>query len=372
MQLLNATKMQTGYTIGVDSSGRESIVVAIKGTFNLPQYSNEKPELAEIQLPLIMADTFTGDAGFSAPVLEVDYAPIKPFCDVILLGGAYAPQAKPTNKVQVGLKLGDIAKTFMVVGERHWEASDTDIKSSDPLPFEYMPISYDNAFGGLDDFLENPKKHQTYMKNPIGKGYHAHGENQLIDTTPLANTEEVNQPIQSPHKNYQPMSFSPIGRHWESRSCYAGTYDDAWLEDQFPFLPKDFDNRYFQSAPRDQQIPYPVGDEEVILINLSTNGRTQFKLPIIDMPVIFFLKKGKKYKSKAVIDTIVLEPDKGIFTMTWRSSLPLRKNIFEVPQILVGKMTRGWWRARELGKKWYPSLAHVVNEKRAKAIEDQV
>ena len=371
MDLLNATKMQAGYTMGTDSSGRESIVVAIKGTFILPQ-TNEKPELAATQIPLMMTDTFTGDAGFSAPIYEVDYAPIKPYCDVLLLGGAYAPQGKPIEKIQVGLKLDSMTKTFMVVGERQWQAKGSSIKPSDPLPFKYQAISYDNAFGGLDDFLEDPEKHQAYMKNPIGKGYHVHLDEQLVNTSPLANTEEVNQPIQSPHKNYQPMSFSPIGRHWESRSQYAGTYDDAWLDDQFPFLPKDFDNRYFQSAPQDQQIPYPTGGEEVILINLSANGRIHFKLPNIDMPVIFFLKKGKKHTCEAVIDTIILEPDKGIFTMTWRISLPLKKNIFEVPQVLVGKMTRGWWRARELGKKWYPSLAHAVDEKRAKAIEDQV
>jgi hypothetical protein len=370
MQLLNATKMQAGYTLGVDSSGRESIVVAIKGTFILPQY-NEKPELAETQLPLIMADTFTGEAGFSAPVLEVDYAPIKPFCDVILLGGAYAPEDKPTNNVQVGLKLAGMAKTFRVLGERYWEASGVNISPSYPQLFNYMPISYDNAFGGLDNFLQDPKKHQAYMKNPIGKGYHVHTEKQLVDGTAMPNTEEIHQAIRYPSKNYQPMSFSPIGRHWESRSCYAGTYDDAWLEDQFPFLPKDFDNRYFQSAPIDQQIPYPTGGEEVMLINLSPNGRIQFKLPNIDMPVVFFRKKGKKHRCKAVIDTIILEPNKRIFSMTWRASLPLRKSIFEIPQILVGTMTKGWWRARELGKTWYPSLADVVNEKRAKAIEDK-
>ena len=165
MQLLNATKMQAGYTLGVDSSGRESIVVAIKGTFALPQ-NNEDPVLAETQLPLIMADTCTGEAGFSAPILEVDYAPIKPFCDVILLGGAYTPQGKPTNTVQVGLKLGSMAKTFRVLGQRHWEMKGINISPSYPLPFKYMPISYDNAFGGLDNFLQDPKKASSVYEKP--------------------------------------------------------------------------------------------------------------------------------------------------------------------------------------------------------------
>ena len=166
------------------------------------------------------------------------------------------------------------------------------------------------------------------MKNPIGKGYHAHIEKQLVDGTAMPNTEEVNHTIRYPNKQYQPMSFSPIGRHWESRSCYAGTYDDAWLEDQFPFLPQDFDNRYFQSAPLDQQIPYPTGGEAVMLINLSENGRIQFKLPTIDMPVVFFGKKGQKHRCKAVIDTIILEPDKQIFRYDLACQFTAEKEYF--------------------------------------------
>jgi hypothetical protein len=55
--------------------------------------------------------------------------------------------------------------------------------------------------------------------------------------------------------------------------------------------------------------------------------------------------------------------------MTWRASLPPKKNIFEIPQVLAGEMSRGWWRARELGKTWYPSLAHLHREKRREAAE---
>ncbi|MCG8593616.1 MAG: hypothetical protein MI785_04490 [Kiloniellales bacterium] len=36
MDLLNATGMQAGYTLGVEPSGREHLVVAVKGTFAFP------------------------------------------------------------------------------------------------------------------------------------------------------------------------------------------------------------------------------------------------------------------------------------------------------------------------------------------------
>ncbi len=33
MELINATRMQAGYTMGMEPSGRELLVVVIKGTF---------------------------------------------------------------------------------------------------------------------------------------------------------------------------------------------------------------------------------------------------------------------------------------------------------------------------------------------------
>ncbi len=64
MNLLNATKMQAAWTMGVDPSGREHVVVVAKGTFLIPD-DGGPVELApkEEQVPLVMADTFTGEPG---------------------------------------------------------------------------------------------------------------------------------------------------------------------------------------------------------------------------------------------------------------------------------------------------------------------
>jgi len=369
MDLLNSTGMIAGYTMGTNPDGRESLVVVVKGTFTIPK-QGEPVTLAEQQSPLIEADTFTGAPGFSSPVYEVDYAPIKPNCDVLLNGSAYAPHGKPAQKILVLLKLGSISKTFFVTGDRYWD-SGFFTSPSNATEFTVMPISYDIAFGGSDNFDEDETKHCTYMKNPVGSGFHNRLSSSLVNKTPMPNTEEVNQAVEKPNGEYQPMSFGPIGRGWESRLIHAGTYDQDWIDNTFPFLPADFNDAYFQSAPEDQQIPYPKGGEEVLLVNLTPEGRTTFTLPSIEMPVVFFRKKSENYEAQAVIDTIVIEPDKGVFTMTWRASLPLKKNIFEIPQVLVGKMSRGWWRARELGKTYYPSLAHLVKAKKAEAEEEK-
>lgn len=65
MELIDATRMVAGSTMGTEPSGRESLVVVVvvvvlRGTFRLPA-PGEPVRLADAQLPLVMADTFTRD-----------------------------------------------------------------------------------------------------------------------------------------------------------------------------------------------------------------------------------------------------------------------------------------------------------------------
>ncbi len=369
MDLLNATRMQAGYTLGVDPSGREHLVVAVKGTFRIPS-PGHGPELAQQQIPLVVADTFTGEPGRSAPIYEADYPPRKPRCDVLLIASAHAPGGRPAERVRVGLKLGPITKTFDVVGDRLWQVGNAIGPGAAIQPFERMPITYDRAFGGVDDFHPDPSRHSAFMQNPIGRGYHQVLDAALVDGSPMPNTEDPRCPVVEPDGDYRPLSFGPIGRGWSPRLALAGTYDQDWLDKVFPFLPMDFRDDYFQSAPADQQMPYPVGGEEVLLLNLTPEGRTAFRLPKDEVPIVFFRKRGPREETNGVIDTIVIEPDSGLFTITWRASVPLRKDIFEIGQVLAGRMPRGWWRARERGKAYYPSLGHLARSSKAEVAQE--
>jgi hypothetical protein len=175
----------------------------------------------------------------------------------------------------------------------------------------------------------------------------------------------LGKPIDSPSGDFRPMALGPIGRSWPQRARFAGTYDDAWLADCFPFLPADFDSRYFQAAPDDQQTDYLRGGEDVLLLNLTPQERAGFRIPEMDVPVTYFLKKGGHETVQAVIDTLLIDTDALQVQLTWRVSRPLRRNMFEIAQVLVGTMSTGWWRARELGKDYYPSLSSLVKAKHA-------
>jgi len=346
LELINATRMIAGYTMGMEPSGRELLVVVVKGTFRLPK-NGEDVRLDEEQLPLVMADTFTAEPGFSAPKYEVDFAPRKKRCDVLLLGSAHAPQGRPTTRVAVGLRIGTWTKTFAVVGDRHWQTGIAGVSASAPEPFTAKPITYDVAFGGTDLRHEDPAKHAAFMRNPIGRGFHKHLKSEWVDGAPLPSTEEINRPVTAPDGDFTPMAFGPIGRGWEPRRTLAGTYDQAWIDEAFPFLPCDFDERYYQSAPTDQQLTIPAGKQEITLLNLTADGSRSFVLPDFEAPIHIFPKKGGREDFTARIDTILIEPDEERVVATWRVARPLKRNMFEVAQILVGRKSESWWVLRE-------------------------
>jgi hypothetical protein len=362
MQLINATRMVAGFTMGMQSGGREALVIAIKGTFHIPTERHAVARLHEEQIPLVMSDEFFGEPGLSAPKYEVDFAPVKQRCDVLLNGTAHAPAGRPVKRLTVGLRVGEWSKSFDVVGDRFWFTAGG-VRATAPEEFASMPITYDRAFGGVDLRHEDSAQHAAFMPNPSGRGFHKHFIPEWLEGSPLPNTEERGHEVQSPQGEYLPMSFGAIGRHWEPRFRHGGTYDQNWLDNIAPFLPEDFSEEYYQAAPPDQQVEKPVGLQSITLLNLTPDGRRDFKLPCFEAPVCIFPKKGAPEHRRVRIDTMLIEPDLERLTVTWRCARPLLRNMFEVVQVLIGNKTPGWWRARCTGKKYYASLAALVRER---------
>jgi len=345
MELVNATRMVAGYTLGVEPSGRELLVVAVKGTFRIPDVFGARLILHDEQVPLVMSDLFFGAPGLSAPKYEVDFAPRKHRCDVLLNGSAHVPDGRPVERLTVGLQIGEWSKSFSVVGDRVWYTAGG-VQATAATPFVTMPISYDRAFGGADLRHEDPAEHAAFMLNPSGVGFHKHLKDEWLEGSPLPNTEELGVAVDRPDGQFRPMAFGVIGRHWEPRARYAGTYDKHWLDNVFPFLPADFDEGYYQAAPLDQQLPLPVGDRNVTLLNLTPDGRRDFTLPHFEAPILVFPKSGGQEELKALTDTILIEPDLGRVTMTWRVARPLKKNLHEISEVVVGRKGPEWWQQR--------------------------
>jgi hypothetical protein len=364
MEFVNLSGLPAGWTLGFDQEGRELLVVVAKATYKIPSQDQE-PLLAEEQCELVKADEFTGEPGYSATLHETDYSPRKLKCDVVLNGSAYAPHGRPAKAVEVSLLVASMRKSFWVFGDRRWQ--DFLLPPSGPEPFVQTKISYDRAYGGFDRNEDEPDKVATYAENPVGTGYHPIRRASALVGELLANSAERRQPISDITGRFKPMSFGPVGRNFLSRYKHAGTYDQKWLEERAPIWPTDFSYAYCQCAPDDQQVPFLQGGEPVELVNLSSEEVLRFEVPSRKVPVICVARNQQDVETLCVCDTFFIEPDLGRFSMTWRASIPLRRNLFELKQVVVGELPRSWYskrRAERAGKTYYASLAEAVASRR--------
>lgn len=364
MDFVNQTPYESIFTVGYGKDGRERVIVVTKATFALPEGDAQEVEAAPEQRPLVEADEFEGDPGTSSPILETDFAHFKQRCDIFVRGSAHAGGR---SAVAVGLRLGEWHKGFNVVGDRRWQQSGLslgDASMSQPLPFDSMPITYGRAWGGTEAKLDEPSHVTYHPKNPAGVGYHPHALR--IDGMPLPNTQHSAEQVTSPRGSYTPVSLGPIGRNWLPRRSYVGTYDDAWLQTRVPYLPDDFDERYYQGAPTDQQVDYPRGGESVVLLGMTKNGRCRFNLPKLSIPVVFVPHKQAAVAVQSNLDTILFEPDLGVVSMTTRAVYEARRDLFELRELVVGGRPQSALlqdRARRGGKTYYPSVADIPGKK---------
>lgn len=365
MQFLNTTGHPAAWTLGFQADGRERLTVMAKATYGLPPTA-QPPVLAVVQQPLIEADEFTGEPGLSAPLLETDFAHIKRRCDVIVVGHATAPAGQQVQRLAVGVRVGPMVKHLQAWGRRHWRGSMLGWRVSDPEPFDRLPLTYDLAYGGCDRTREAEGGTHTFEANPVGLGYWPHRRDR----------EGLRLPCLSPLDETQadgpmpPLALSPVGRNWLPRRRLAGTYDAHWMTHTAPLWPDDFDERYFQCAPEDQQMPFPVGGEPVALQNLTSDGHRAFHLPAVPLPVTFVPHRGRTLVQQAVVDTVVIEPDAERLTLTYRTTLALGNSLFDVKEIVVGELSRAQLRARQFpGKRCYPSLAEAVADLRRRTRE---
>lgn len=350
MEVINNTKLIAEVGGAKTKEGLDALVVAVKGTWLFPDEIGQACVLSKEPLPLIDSDVHL-DKGATITLQENDFAPIKPKCDVILNGHAYAPNGEPTKECIVGLSVaGQITKQFMVKGNRYWKKSLGRLTLTDPEPFLKQTIDYGCAFGGIDD-SKGEGKTAAFELNHAGRGFCKGDKDSLIDQ-PGPHTEVINQAISSTTGSYQPMSFGCIGRAWQPRLPLAGTYDQDWIDNVSPFLPDDFDNAFFQSAPVDQQMNYIQGGESVALFNLTPNGKELFTLPTQEVHLTIKDSYGELINVQCVADTLVIEPDHRRLSIVWRYLHPLPRNKPKIDTLIIGEPSPAWLRARAKGKRY--------------------
>ena len=66
----------------------------------------------------------------------------------------------------------------------------------------------------------------------------------------LPNLEDPREMVRTPNDRPAPAGFGPLDATWPQRTALMGTYDDRWLREDFPGLPKDLDWAAFNALPQ--------------------------------------------------------------------------------------------------------------------------
>lgn len=298
-----------------DERGHEVWLVAIKASFEIDP--NGKQRLLKDQTPVNLAPIHGTDP--NELLDDTDLNLEKKHTDVLVEGHVYTPGGQPSIESVARIKVGDVDKTVKVVGDRVFIPGPVSVRMSRAELFTKMPISWRRTFGGTDTEASRPDWDQ---RNPVGVGFAADPQRLVGKTAP--NFEYPDAPYRD-HKSGKPAGFGPVGRHWQPRVRYAGTYGRDWEQTRDPLVPRDFNRLYYQCAPENQQAKTPLlGYEAVRLGNFTADGFLQFLLPRItfDMTTEFYNRPDRK-NGEATIHTLRIKPDLRQFSITWMSTLPV-------------------------------------------------
>lgn len=358
---MNTTGMEAGVAVAIDKEGRDNCVVVIKGTFKV----NPRGDLtlAQEQQPLVYADEHYGDPETTPIRYECDFAPSKPFAEVLVVGKAVAPNGEPVSRLVVQLEVQGRTKNVTVTGERRWVRTLGGVEASRTEPFTEMPLTFDRAFGGEDASL-GPQNASVELRNLHGVGFYPYRSGTALVGQPLPNLEHPAQLISTPREQPDPIGVGVLGRGYAQRVSFAGTYDQHWLDKTCPFLPSDFDTRYFMSAPCDQWFPHFHAGEIIRCVHMAKQREVRYILPETIIPVNFKFNLRGDVDTEAKLDTVIVEPHLGRAMLCWRTCIPLGKKLNQLREIEVGDRNATIPPVEPLeyrnGKPYFPNLQQAV------------
>ncbi len=222
----------------------------------------------EEEIPAIINDDpiYTGDAGFSAMISDHDFPIHKKNTDVLVYGKAKTYAKKPMNSHTCRLLIDEhIDKSLTIIGERQWIDHSGSLTVSSAKPFIERDIDYTHAIGGDE-------------RNRLGSGIA--DTNEELASMKVPSVFYVGQNWQANSNKVQVAGFGPLPPFFSERSRWAGTFDERWQEERRPLWPIDFDDRFYQSAPSDQQCKgYLIGGERLMVSGFCHDDALSFRIP---------------------------------------------------------------------------------------------
>ncbi|MCU6432912.1 DUF2169 domain-containing protein [Undibacterium sp. Jales W-56] len=191
-----------------------------------------------------------------------------------------------------------------------------------------------------------PIAHEACLTNPLGQGFLLRW---FLEAKRIARfrAPQIDYPKHAltSYKFWQqangkntliPAGLGFLGRAWTPRRELVGQVKmkPVWSEEEFPVLPENFDFRYWNGAPADQQCTHLSAEERFTLTNLShpdsahsqtdANGNTllQFRLPRQSFFVMAIGAEGQVEIHPLLIDTVTIDVEAARVDLVWRLCLP--------------------------------------------------
>ncbi|MCH9687509.1 MAG: DUF2169 domain-containing protein [Deltaproteobacteria bacterium] len=333
MLQLNNTSPFAAEMFGLpDLDGVDHLYVVVKATFDI---TDRGLCVADEQQPVTLADEYFAEPGQSSLRYASQAHLPKPGTDVVLIGDACAPRERPVERVDVSVSVAGRSKSAWVHGDRHWTEGVGGIRPSQPRPFVRVPVVYERTFGGTHVPDPDRDEYQAEPRNPVGCGFLGKRSARDLLGQPVPNVELPGATVGAPATKGTPVGFGPIAPSWQPRSSHAGTYDEHWEQTRAPFLPRDFDPRFFHVAPEPLLFPVPLrGGEPVVMLGFHPGGVQRFALPRCEFGVQATM--GSHTESIELrLETVMLEPTDERVSLSWRGALSADKRMLRIEQIAV-------------------------------------
>lgn len=247
-----------------------------------------------------------------------DLAPVKTCSDFFVLGSFYQPGGVAAPEGRGAIQLAKLRKELAFYGVGYAaKVPEGGWMQTARLPMTSVPLRWEFSYGGLAD-----------SRNPMGRGIdpvHLPSGRDMALLPQIEYPEDASRPLGDP---IRPANFAPVPPSFQMRTRRLGTRDRHWSVFRAPLPPKDYDPRYHNAAPDDQQASdFALGDEPLILTNLHpTIPELTTNLPGL-RPRVGLLRNilGVVTPQEVTmrLDTVIALPDEDQFVLTWRGVIEL-------------------------------------------------
>ncbi|WP_433933990.1 DUF2169 domain-containing protein [Sorangium cellulosum] len=320
MHVSSACPLRVAYLVWQPRPEAAALTVVCKATFTLePGLSR----LAPSQEPTWDKDVRWDDDPRASLRAASDLAPFKRRVDVLVAGHAHAPHGGRVTSLVTRLAVGSIDKRIEVHGHRAWTANG---QITAATPFARMSLRWERAASGPDRW------------NPAGVPPNAPPD--LRGLRPAPSLLPPGTELRSPADPLPPVGFGPIAPSWPERTAklrrHAATFGhDAWTERP---LPDDIDTGYFNAAPPDQQLDQLPAGERIVLTHLHPRHPQLATVleAVIPHAALLHGDAGPQ-EMRLRCDTLWIDADRGICTLTWRGAVPLRHLAEDVTVVVTAE-----------------------------------